>query len=68
MLTAATSQFDAMAMAQLAHQNQILALQGFAVQQAPPQQQQGELPLIILHPLPLLLTQFGLLNSYYFYP
>ncbi|CAP27367.2 Protein CBR-ETR-1 [Caenorhabditis briggsae] len=40
----AQSQFDAMAMAQaqIAHQNQLLALQGFAVQQsAPSQPQQG---------------------------
>ncbi|EFP05107.1 CRE-ETR-1 protein [Caenorhabditis remanei] len=36
------SQFDAITMAQIAHQNQMLALQGFAVQQgAPAQQQQG---------------------------
>lgn len=38
---AAQNQFDAMAMAQIAHhQNQMLALQGFAVQQAAPSQQQ----------------------------
>ncbi|CTQ86527.1 RRM domain-containing protein [Caenorhabditis elegans] len=39
---AAQNQFDAITMAQIAHQQQMLALQGFAVQQgAPSQQQQG---------------------------
>uniref|UniRef100_A0A8R1E2B0 RRM domain-containing protein n=1 Tax=Caenorhabditis japonica TaxID=281687 RepID=A0A8R1E2B0_CAEJA len=38
---AAQNQYDALAMAQLAHQNQLLALQGFAVQQAAPAQHQG---------------------------
>uniref|UniRef100_A0A8R1I6D5 RRM domain-containing protein n=1 Tax=Caenorhabditis japonica TaxID=281687 RepID=A0A8R1I6D5_CAEJA len=37
---AAQNQYDALAMAQLAHQNQLLALQGFAVQQAAPAQHQ----------------------------
>ena len=39
---AAQNQFDALAMAQIAHhQNQMLALQGFAVQQSAPTQQQS---------------------------